>query len=261
MKLSKVKAKGNQLDVAMNDSQDWYVNTLRRLFISEVPTMAIEYIEIVKNDSILYDEMLTHRLGLIPLTTDLASYQLPSQEEIDSREYLAQSSCKLTLEAKGPCVVLAKDLKSKDPKVKPVFPDMPIAKLLEGQEIKFEAVAVLGKGRVHAKWSPCHAYYRKIPAITIKNPSTVACAQVCPTGTLAEKNGKVSVTDEKTCILCMGCVDIDQGKSVEVVPGNDFLLRVESFGQLETGEIVERAITEYNQQLKEFEQVLKAYGG
>jgi DNA-directed RNA polymerase subunit D len=220
--------------------------------------MAIEVVEVSKNDSILYDEVLSHRLGLVPLTTDLSSYVMPTAEEVQTQEYLAQSSCKLTLEAKGPCIVYAKDLKTKDPKIKPVFPEMPLAKLLDGQEIRLEATAVMGIGKVHAKWSAGHAFYRKIPGITIKNPSNTACAQVCPTGTLVEKNGKTTLTDEKTCILCMACVDIDGGKSVEVVPGSDFLFKIESFGQLEPAEMVEKAMDAYNQQLKEFEQLVKA---
>lgn len=160
MKLTKTKGKGNLLQLEIKEAPDWYVNTLRRLAVAEVPVMAIESVEISRNDGVLYDEMVAHRLGLVPLFTDLDSYVLPTKEERESGEYLAQSSCKLTLEAKGPCVVLAKDLVSNDPKVKPVYPDMPITKLLEGQELRLIATAVLGLGRDHAKWSPAHAHYK-----------------------------------------------------------------------------------------------------
>lgn len=257
MKLSKVKSKENILQLEAKDAQDWYLNTLRRVMSSETPVMAIESVEIRRNDSILYDEVLTHRLGLVPLTTDLESYQMPSAEELESGEYLAQSSCKLTLSAKGPGIVFAKDLKSKDPKIKPVFPDIPLVKLLEGQELELEATAVMGIGKVHAKWSPGHVHFRKIPSITIKNPSTLAAAQACPTGTLAEKGGKVSVTDEKTCILCNACMDIDGGKSVTVETGTDFLFVVESWGQISSEEIVATAVDVYNKQLKEFDTLVK----
>jgi DNA-directed RNA polymerase subunit D len=257
MKLSKIKSKDNVFQLEAKDAQDWYLNTLRRVMTSETPVMAIELVEFRRNDGILYDEMLSHRLGLVPLTTDLASYQLPSAEEIESKEYLAQSSCKLTLTAKGPCVVFAKDLKSKDPKVKPVYPDMPLVKLLEGQEIEFEATAVLGIGKAHAKWSPGHVHFRKIPSITIKNPSTLSCAQVCPTGTLVEKAGKVQVTDEKTCILCMACVDVDGGKSVEIAQANTFLFTIEPWGQLTPEEIVSKSLEVYTKELKEFDTLIK----
>jgi len=256
MKLAKIKSKGNFLELEVKDAADWYVNTMRRIMLSEVPTIAIETVTIIKNDCILYDEVLSHRLGLVPLTTDLESYSMPSAEEMEKHEFLAQSSCKLTLHAKGPCVVFAKDMKSNDPKVKPVYPDMPIAKLLEGQEIQFEAVAVMGVGKTHAKWSPGHIFYRKIPAITIKN-NNLACAQSCPTGTLIDKSGKLTVTDEKTCILCNACVEVDGGKSVQIEQGNDFLLSVESWGQITPDTIVEKAVEVYNQQLKEFETLLK----
>lgn len=160
MKLTKTKGKGLFLQLDFKDVPDWYVNTIRRLVMSEVPVMAIESVELNRNDGVLYDEMVAHRLGLVPLTTDLGSYVLPTKEERESGEYLAQSSCKLTLEVKGPCVVLAKDLVSTDPKVKPVYPDMPITKLLEGQELRLIATAVLGLGRDHAKWSAGHAHFK-----------------------------------------------------------------------------------------------------
>ena len=259
MKITKLKGKGNLLQLEVKDAPDWYLNTVRRLLTSEVPVMAIEVVEIVRNDSVLYDEIVTHRLGLVPLTTDIESYSLPTKEERDSQEYLAQSSCKLTLEAKGPCVVYAKDLSPSDPKVKPAYPDMPITKLTEGQELRLVATAVLGTGRDHAKWSAGHAYFRKIPDITVKNAGTLACAQACPTGTLVEKNGKVEVTDEKTCILCMACVDIDGGKSVQIdTTGNDHLLHVESWGQVPPAKMVESAIDVYTKQLKEFDGLLSS---
>ncbi len=162
MKLSAKKGAGLLLSFEARDANAWYVNTLRRLMTTETPVMAIELVEFTKNDSILYDEIIALRLGLVPLTTDLSSYKIASAQERESREYLAQSSCKLTLKAKGPCVVYAKDLATKDPKIKPVYPDMPIVKLLEGQELELEATAILGQGKAHAKWSAGHAFFKAL---------------------------------------------------------------------------------------------------
>lgn len=134
-----------------------YVNTLRRAISDDVPTMAIERVEFIKNASVLYDEFIAHRLGLIVLKTDLKSYTLPDEE---NPEESALNSVKLTLEAKGPGTVYASQIKSKDPKVVPVFPKTPIVKLLKDQELKFVATAVMGIGKTHAKWSPGAAFYK-----------------------------------------------------------------------------------------------------
>src|SRR3989344_1239063 len=76
--LDNVKEQG-QLSFIMKDTNVVFANTLRRLMIDEVPTMAIEEIEFSKNNSILYDELIAHRLGLTPLKTDLKSYNLPDK--------------------------------------------------------------------------------------------------------------------------------------------------------------------------------------
>lgn len=133
-----------------------YINTIRRLIGEEVPTIAIEKVEIIKNSSALYDEVIAHRLGLVVLKTDLKSYKLPDEEH---PEESALNSVKLTLESKGPGIVYASQLKSKDPQVVPVYPKTPIAKLLKDQELKVVATAVMGVGRDHAKWAPGMAYY------------------------------------------------------------------------------------------------------
>src|SRR3989344_7648064 len=112
-------------------------NTLRRLIVNEVPTMAIDVVEFNKNNSALYDETIAHRLGLVPLTTDLKSYNLPKGCKCEGK---GCESCqlKLVLKAKGPGFVYSSELKSQDPKVKPVFDKIPIVKLLKDQELVIE---------------------------------------------------------------------------------------------------------------------------
>ena len=64
----------NEVVFILEDVNYVIANTLRRLVNSKVCTLAIEDVHINKNSSALYDEMLAHRLGLIPLKTDLKSY-------------------------------------------------------------------------------------------------------------------------------------------------------------------------------------------
>ena len=128
-----------------------FTNVLRRIMISEVPTMAIEWIDFRKNDSAMYDEILAHRLGLIPLTYEKKAYKLP-EECRDASVKDTQCYAKLKLKKKGPCVVYSGDLDSDDESVKPVFDKIPIVELLEGQEVELIAYARLGYGKEHIKW-------------------------------------------------------------------------------------------------------------
>ena len=72
-----IKTKDEQNIVLIVEGVDVpFVNALRRICMVEIPTMAVENVEIYKNDSRIFDEVLSHRLGLIPLKTDLDTITL-----------------------------------------------------------------------------------------------------------------------------------------------------------------------------------------
>jgi DNA-directed RNA polymerase alpha subunit len=147
MKVTSKRTVGNKMHFN-TDAPEYFVNAVRRYMTAHVPTLAIEDVEFRKNEGILYDEMVAHRLGLIPLKTDL-------------KDYLKKKDpgCNLTMSLKGPMTVLAKDLISNDPKVEPVFGELPILKLLKDQEVELVAKARLGIGKEHSKWSPGLVYF------------------------------------------------------------------------------------------------------
>src|SRR5271154_1378684 len=137
-----------------------YANAIRRFCIAEVPSMAIDDIVILENSSVLYDEILAHRLGMIPLRTDLERYVLP--EKCDCGSPLGCQKCRvlLVLDATAkekPRTVVSGDLVSEDRDISPVSPNIPIVKLAVGQSVKLEAYARLGRGKEHAKWQPAAA--------------------------------------------------------------------------------------------------------
>lgn len=262
MNVKKLAGKGNELVLEISKASFSDANTLRRLMMNEVPIMSIEEVEFNKNSSIMYDEMLALRLGLVPLTTDLSSYTVPSEEESKTGEYTAKSSVKLTLEAKGPCIVYAKDLKSKDPKIKPVYPDMPITKLLEGQEIALTATAVLGFGKNHSKWSSGLVSYKQKPTIKIGDADTKAVMKNLSglnLQAIQEKGGKLVVDEEKLALAESpeAYEDIDRNITVEYST-DTFIFTIESWGQLSPKEIVTAAFDQMQQYAKEFEKLAKA---
>lgn len=134
-----------------------YVNAIRRVSISEVPTLAIDDVVMLENSSVMHDEAIAHRLGLIPLRTDVTRFLLPDQ--CDCNSTLGCSKCRvlLVLDAESvdeTRIVTSAELISDDDFVKPVSKDIPIIVLAPGQKLKFEAYARLGLGKNHAKWQP-----------------------------------------------------------------------------------------------------------
>jgi DNA-directed RNA polymerase subunit D len=232
-----------------------FANTLRRLMMAEVPTMAIEDVEISKNSSALYDETLAHRLGLLPLVTDVKSYRLKKGAEDDGS---AACETTLTLKAKGPCTVYASSLKSKDPKIVPVYPDMPLCVLLKGQEIELVATAILGKGKEHMKWSPCLAWYGYEPTLTInqKSEQLEKMKKMYPPQ-IFDKNSKI----DKAAILDNNLVDAVDGVCEDIIKveynDKNIIFHIEAWGQLDCKTIVQKAIELFDEQLEDLDQSLK----
>ena len=145
MKISNVKKEEDVLEFTLEESTTAFANAIRRIIMSEIPVLAIRDVTFIDNGSALYDEVLSHRLGLIPLKTPV--------------RMRADTEVKYTLVKKGPCTVYSGDMKSSDSKLAPSDEKIPIVKLLEGQNIKLEATAILGTGKDHAKWQAAIASY------------------------------------------------------------------------------------------------------
>ena len=159
MDIKLVSREQDTLRFVLSDISPAFANAFRRIIMAEVPVMAIDDVMILENNSVMYDEILAHRLGLIPVTTD-QTYNLP--EECTCKSELGCEKCRasfsLEIEASDPVeVVYTSHLKPENPDVRPVSDKIPIVKLAQGQRIKLEAYARLGRGNVHAKWQPVSA--------------------------------------------------------------------------------------------------------
>ena len=195
-------------------------------------------------------------LGLISLTTDLKSYELPvSDEDIENKK--AKCTLQLTLKEKGPKTVYASDLKTADPKVKPVFGKTPLVKLLKDQEVELTATAILGKGKTHAKWSACHVWYNYNPKITINMKSDFEKVKDLYPPQVFNKKGQI---DEKL-ILENNLVDAVAHIKEEVVKveynDTEFIFTVESWGQLPPKEIISESLNILDSKLDELAKLVK----
>lgn len=152
-----IEQSDNGIAIKLKGVPRQYANALRRIALSEVPTMAIDDVVILDNSSVLHDEAVSHRLGLIPLHTESDRFVMAHQ--CDCKSTLGCSKCRVLLyldtsaeDKSRP--VLSGELKSDDDYVKPASPNIPIVVLAPGQKLKVEAYARLGTGKMHAKWQP-----------------------------------------------------------------------------------------------------------
>ena len=123
-----------------------YANALRRICLNGVPVYAVESVDVLENSSVLADEGVAHRIGLIPLKTDLDA----SKDGNENDKIMLTLDSGVSDETR---TILSGDFKSQDSNVIPTSNDIPIVTLAPGQSLKFEAYARLGKGTEHARWN------------------------------------------------------------------------------------------------------------
>jgi len=160
MKIKILKKNKDEMTFVVEEINHDFANELRRIMISEISVMAIEFVDFKKNDSALPDELIANRLGQIPLTFDKKAYSMPDDCSCKGKG-CSRCQIELVLKKKGPGIVYSGDLKSKAKDVQPVFDKIPIVELFEpNDEIQFEAIAQLGNGRMHAKWQSAVVGYK-----------------------------------------------------------------------------------------------------
>ncbi|MEM3641391.1 MAG: DNA-directed RNA polymerase subunit D, partial [Candidatus Bathyarchaeia archaeon] len=236
-----------------------FINALRRIIIAEVPCMAIDDVVIIENSSVLHDEIIAHRLGLIPLKTDLNSYNLP--EECSCKSEFGCNLCRvsfaLDVEAKEETrTVYSSELVSENPAIVPVSDKIPIIKLAKGQKLRLEAYAKLGKGKNHAKWQPVSlCSYKYFPQIKIESESCDACGkcvEICSRKVLAKSRSKIEIRDLMACTLCQDCVDACPKNPPAIKidwEKNAFIFNIESTGALSPERIMTEAVKILDRQL------------
>jgi len=223
----KIISKKNNEMVFVAEMEESLANAIRR-YLNQIPILAIDEVEISKNDSPLYDETLAHRIGLIPLKMDKLINE--------------KTGTQLKLSTKKEGIVYSKELVGG---AKIIYDEIPITSLKKGQELEFIAKAKFGKGIEHAKFSPGLMFYRNLVDVKINKNCPQEVVNVCPKKILKLENGKITVKDAYKCDICEACVDLckkERKDSIEIIPTKELVLTLESFGQLSPEKIFIKAI-------------------
>lgn len=260
---------GNVLQFMAQEITVPFANALRRIAIAEVPTMAIDDVVIVENSSSMFDEVLAHRLGLIPLVTDLDTYVMP--EACTCHSELGCGKCRVTftldIEAGNEVrSVHSGDLRPdpSNPSIRPVSDGVLIAKLAPGQRIRLEAYAALGTGRKHAKWRPvstCTYKYRPRVQVSRKNCTGCRrCVDVCHAKVFAWEQEEIRVVNLMACDLCMDCVKACPEDMKVYEDRSTLVFNVESLGSLSPETVMTEAAKLLEEKTDRFSEALETLG-
>ena len=171
-----------------------YANALRRVCLNGVPVFAIDTVDIIENSSVLPDEGLAHRLGLIPIKTDLTRFNEPSKCDCQSEAGCSNCRVMLVLDSGDSDVtrtIFSNELSSEDDSIKPTSDKISIVQLTQGQRIKVECYARLGRGTEHAKWNSAN-----ISTLTDTDKKDESVLTVESTGALSPEQIILAGVDE-----------------------------------------------------------------
>ena len=261
----------------VRDAEVPFINAIRRCAMVNVPKIAIEDVNIVRNDSAMFNEVLAHRLGLTPLVSNIEAIEglpLPEDdgweynEETDSWADNLKKGVIFKLNEVGPKVVYSKDLISSDETIKPVYDTIPLVKLKDGEVLDIEAVAKVGYGKEHAKWMPTTVCaYKQYPEITFNDNVDIDydCASACPRGVLkSDKRSKnIKILDIENCSMCKSCVRSSINRAAAngapdksyINVGyreNDFIFRIETDGSMPPKEVLLTACDKLGEKADKF---------
>ena len=277
--------KNNRIRIHITDANASEVNSIRRTILSDVPKMAITKVrfeqgtieedgKILESVNVLPDEMLAHRLAMIPIPTYLDEFLFPQDDPNNANKPeeewgSPQSEIIYHCSIKGPSdsesvTVYAGDMNvlgETKLQIREEHAKIPLTTLSTGQFLEFYAYASLGRGRDHAKWNPAAAVAFEPRMKAVLNDAKKA--KVLFDLNLTSKSGKSidsSLFKNKVCEDINDVIDLQKAMhqvgygtgredafanaiTLEEMAG-EFVLTYESDGSLEPAEIFNQACKE-----------------
>ena len=243
----------------LKNSSPAMANALRRAMLTDIPKMAIDKVEFHLGPNMfgdkeyesmtpLFDEMIAHRLGMVPVPTD---YKLFGFQKgcFCGGEGCPSCTIMYSINKIGPCTVLSGDmmpLGNPDLAVKDQF--IPIAELTDGQAVLIYATAIMGTARAHAKWQAAFGVgYKYLPKVTVEekkasDPNVLKCLNVCAKGVFEVKGGKLKVKDSFNCALCGECETVSKGAVKVHADETSFFFKYETDGSLTAKQVLDKAM-------------------
>ena len=246
----------NKAKLVVSDIDIALLNGIRRTLITDIRKLAIDEVIFYENTSPLTNEMLANRLALLPVPTDQDLF-VPKEECACNGVGCPSCTLIFTLSKDGPCMVYSRDLEPQRSEFSIVDGDIPIVKLLLGQRLIFEATAILGTAKNHAKYQATFAAgYKNYPIISIDRDKCdlgKMCVDVCPVNIIKKEGNGIIITDIEKCTLCKECEHNCEFDAIKVeYDKNRFIFRYETDGAIDAKEVLIKALDTLDKKYEEF---------
>lgn len=256
----------------LKDGTPGLANALRRVLISDIPKMAIDTVEFhlgpimvdgreYESITPLFDEIVSHRLGLVPVPTDheLFTFQ---EECVCEGEGCPSCSIMYSLNKIGPCTVYSGDLIPLGNELLKVKDELiPIIELGDGQAVLVYAIARMGTAQQHVKWQATHGVgYKYMPQLKVDSSrcdGQAKCINLCP-GQVFVMDGKIAtVVNPLQCTICRSCLTFCDTHAISLVEDDtQFIFTMETDGSLTAAQTLDYALKALEERFAQFSEIL-----
>ena len=261
MKVKTVELKDNKAVLKIEDTDVYFVNSLRRIMLAELPKLAIDDVIIYDNTSALFDELIAHRLGLIPIPTDLQDLNFRNECKCEGKG-CPSCTVRYTLSKEGEGVVFSGDLQPEIPSFAITETQIPIVELTKDQRVILEVEAVLGRGRDHAKWqgvlAPRYSMETTIAVDKKRIDDVKAFIEELPKDLVELKGDKLDLKDPSKIAMLESYLDKNKVDFITINKDpSKLMFSFETDGSMSAKAALQESITILTKKYEEFRGLLK----
>jgi DNA-directed RNA polymerase subunit D len=262
MKIDIKELKPKRAVIKIEDTKLYFINAIRRIMLSDLPKLAIDDVVIYDNTSALFDEIISHRLGLVPIPTDfnLLTYK---DKCVCKGKGCPNCTVRYTLSKEGKGIVFSGDLLPAEKSWAITEDKIPIVELFNDQRLILEVEAVLGKGRNHAKWqgviAPGYKMDSKIEFDSNKLKEVKEFIEKLPKDLVEIKGNKIELKDASKLSIFESYLDKEKIDFITIKKDpTNIIFSFETDGSftakdaiLESAKILENKYSEFSKLLKD----------
>jgi DNA-directed RNA polymerase subunit D len=261
MKVEVQELKPKKAVIKIEDTKPYCVNALRRVMLAELPKLAIENIIIYDNTTALFDEIIAHRLGMIPIPTDLSLLNF-REECVCKGQGCPNCTVRYTLSKEGEGVVYSSDLQPEEKTWAIQEEGIPIVELFNDQRLILEVEAILGRGKDHAKWQPVQAPGYRFQSLLEINKDRLdevkEFVEELPEGIVELKNNELLLKDMDKLPVLESFIDKAKADYITIKrDDNTIIYSFETDGALSAQDVLRESAKILSEKYAEFDRLLK----